>query len=333
MKHLQNVISVVLVIVILCLCINKISYILRPVDTDEAFDQIETFHNFPENSIEVMIYGSSHAYRGFCTMELYDKYGIGAFNYGWHWQKLSTTKLFVSDSFITQKPKVVLIESGFVDKVLEDTDITAEIYYCRYLTDSKEKEAYFKKCLGNTPSLERRLSYIMPFAMFHENWNNICRDSFKPLNYGGTDKVKRTMGFAESDLVEETDICGYVKEDQVELPETSIEELDELVQMCKSNGASVVFYVIPWIESYKYCDAMEEYCKSNDCVFLDLISNVDEVGLDGKTDFSDVCHLNTNGSIKVADYVGKYLVDNYDLTDMRQYDDNLWEKAKMIVDE
>ena len=57
-----------------------------------------------------------------------------------------------------------------------------------------------------------------------------------------------------------------------------------------------------------------------------LFELMDEVGLDGATDFSDDGHLNTSGGTKVANYLGKYLVDHYDLTDVRMVEGNAWEQ-------
>ena len=46
------------------------------------FKAIKTFHELPENSIDVIAYGSSHTWKGLNTMKMYEDYGIGAYNYG-----------------------------------------------------------------------------------------------------------------------------------------------------------------------------------------------------------------------------------------------------------
>ena len=97
--------------------------LFRPTRTDIAFQQIEVFHSLPENSLDVIIYGSSHAWRSVMPMQMYDEYGIGAYNYGAFWQKLNTTYVFLNDSLDTQKPKVALIEVGFVNKQVENEDL------------------------------------------------------------------------------------------------------------------------------------------------------------------------------------------------------------------
>lgn len=43
-------------------------------------------------------------------------------------------------------------------------------------------------------------------------------------------------------------------------------------------------------------------------------------------DFCDKHHMTNSGATKVADYLGKYIVENYDVTDMRNVEGNLWER-------
>lgn len=328
MKHWKNLLSVLVVVMLVALGIKQLEYWVRPTDTDGAYYQIESLHSLPENTVEVIVYGSSHAFRGLNTMELYDRFGIGAYNYAWHWQKLNTIKLFLDDSLKVQKPKVVLIEAYTVGMVLENTDVTPEVYYCNYIPNSQAKRDYMKQCLGKDANLDTKLSYIMPFALFHNNWNGVNEASFKQLGKDGIDALQSTMGYSYCDDVKEVTICGFDEATQQSLPSNSLRELDEIVSLCKENNAEVVFFVVPWNGAYAYSDAMIEYAKEHDCVFLDLIKNYEDVGLDGKTDFSDEGHLNINGATKVSDYLGSYLTENYDLQDMRKVEDNLWEKAK-----
>ena len=333
MKHVKNILSVLVVVAGLALCIHKVSPIVRPIDTDGAYSQIETLHSLPENSLEVIVYGSSHAFRGLRPMEMYEKYGIGAYNYAWHWQKINTTELFLEDSLLEQKPKVALVETYHAAEVVEDTDIKAEVFYSRYVHNEKAKKRYMRRCMGSKPSLDRRLSYFMPFALFHDNWSNLNAQSYKGLQPGGSDGLRRSMGFRYTDEVQEIEIYGYHPEDQKSFNDQALQVLDEMVEVCKANDIALVFYVAPMSYAYEYSDAMEQYAAENGCAFLDLTKNYEEVGLDGKTDYFDKGHLNISGATKVADYVGKYLKENYDLTDMRTVKDNIWEKALQEIAE
>ena len=81
-------------------------------------------------------------------MEMYRKYGIGAYNYGCNWQYLNTTLLFLLDSLRTQTPKVVCIDTYCVGVIELDTDMDGQIYYTRAIKDFEGKREYLKQCFG-----------------------------------------------------------------------------------------------------------------------------------------------------------------------------------------
>ena len=43
------------------------------------------------------------------------------------------------------------------------------------------------------------------------------------------------------------------------------------------------------------------------------------------SNFYDKGHLNDTGIIKVSNYLGRYIVEHYNLTDMRKIKNNIWQ--------
>ena len=72
---------------------------------------------------------------------------------------------------------------------------------------------------------------------------------------------------------------------------------------------------------------MEQYAESHGCTYIDFFNLFDEAGFDSTTDFYDEGHLNLNGSMKLANYLGKFISENYNLKDMRTIPNNPWEQA------
>lgn len=307
--------------------VTTLNHWVRPLDTDGAYQQIESFHSLPENSVEVIVYGSSYALRGLNTMEMYEKYGIGAYNYAYHWQRISTTKTFIADSFLTQKPKLAVIETSHAGLVLEDRDINAEIYYTRYLHNKEAVKPYLEKCFNG--DAERYLSYYMPLCAFHDNWNSLTKQSIRPLSVG--DGYLQHMGFTPSDTV-----CPVTLPDASALPqeafsESALEDLNEIVELCEQNGVDILFYTVPYEGEYCWGDAMEEFAAEKGYPYLNLFEYVEEMEIDEERDFFDKGHLNTSGATKVANYLGSYIDEHYNLTDMRNMEGNLWEKWNKVV--
>ncbi|MCI8550415.1 MAG: hypothetical protein HFI68_07500 [Lachnospiraceae bacterium] len=322
-RIVKRLVGCAVTLVLTLVGIYYLGLLVRPLNTDIVFMGIDTFHSMPEDSFEVIGYGSSHMWRELAPMELYKKYGIGAYNYGCDWQRINTTKLFLEDSLRTQSPKLVLIEAYLAGYVLQDTDMTGEIYITKALPNSDTKKQYLKQCFGDDK--ERYLSYYMPLCAFHDDWINITQYNFRNNTY--QHDLFKSMGYVAADSAEPITIPDPSAFNQEELPADALEVLDSIVRICDENNISILFYTVPWGGEYTHGDAMKKYAEENNCAYLNLFEHIEEIGLDGDTDFFDIGHLNDSGTIKVTDFLGEYIVNHYDVTDMRTVEGNIWEQA------
>lgn len=286
--------------------------IMRPLSMDTYTKQIDSFHELPSDSLEVIVYGSSHAWLGVNTKEMYDKYGLEAYNYGCSWQHLNTTSLFFFDSLRTQSPKIALIETFVINDRLEDVDADAEIDYTRSIPDFPYKREYLYQCFGN--NYRRYLTYYFPFMEYHSNWGNIERANF--LTNSCEEDFVSSRGYHGGVLpsevpVEPIEIYDYKEFQQSDLDEKSIAILDRIVEVCKEEDIQIIFFTTPYQGGYGYYEAMDKYAKENGCVYINMFEKIDEIGLDCNTDFADYSHLNYYGATKVADYLGAYIIENY----------------------
>lgn len=304
--------------------IYRLGILLRPSNTDIAFNAINTFHDMPENSFEVIGYGSSHMWRGMNPMEMYKKYGISAYNYGCNWQAINTTELFLKDSLRTQSPKVVLIETFLVNILRLNINMNnaPEIYYTRAIPEFNGKGQYLKQCFGDNK--ERYLSYYVPLCAFHENWINLSKANF--LESADNTNFYETMGYLYTDGVTPLTISDPSTFEQRSLNDAAIASLDEIVSICQKNKIDIIFYTAPWAGVYSYGEAMKKYAEENGCVYFNLFEYMDEIHINCETDFCDSGHLNDSGAVKVADFLGEYIVNHYDISDMRTVKGNIWEQ-------
>lgn len=295
--------------------------LVRPMDTDNAINAINTFHDMPEDSIEVIAYGSSHTWRSIVPMDMYEEYGLGVYNYGCKWQAINTTYLFIEDSLRTQSPDVILIETYYANQVRSGTNLSGEIYYTRAISGFSAKYEYLYECFGT--DLSKYLSYYIPLLAFHENWVDIEADSFY-IN-ADDDDFAATMGYYYVDAVSAQDPVDPSIFEEDDLNDSSTEYLDKIVALCEEEGIEIVFFTVPYSGEYNYSDAMAEYAADNNCAYLNLFDSLDEIDFNWDTDLGDSGHLSYEGAQKVSSYLGSYLVENYTLTDMRTIEGNLWE--------
>ncbi len=312
----------------ICICllfagIVSLGHLFRPVDTDDATAAIRIFQELPANSVEVLNYGSSHAWRTLDSRRLYEMYGIGSYNDGCNWQTLGTTQLFFRDSLLSQKPKVALIETVNVGNLKKDVDMDGEIYYTRGIRWKAGKMSYLRSTFAGDPG--RFLSYFFPLFAFHENRANLSDKSW--MWNSNTVDFRSDFGFYGLDGVIPVDLRGWDETPQEELPADCVQVLDEIMERADAEGVQVVFYTVPYDTNtapFAYFDAMQAYADTHDAAYLNLFANIEEWGLDEATDFHDTGHLNLSGAAKCTDYLGAYLSAHYDLTDFREQEHSLW---------
>ncbi len=303
MSKKQFIVECISIICILAVMIWYLGILFRPVDADGCFVDITTFHSIPDNTLDVICYGSSHGGQGIYTPKLNEDLGIRSYNYGCSWQQLNTEKLFLEDSLRTQNPKVAIIETYRAAEVIEGEAIDGEVYYSRAMSDFPGKRAYLRQCLGDDPMIN--LSYYVPFVAFHENWMNITGESFwrsdKPRPYEDTWGSSNALSGGPVYIPE--DACSVQKT----LPEKSLACLNDIVRICNEHDIKIIFYTTPCVEGYAYGDAMAEYAREHDCVYVNFFDKMKEAGIDENTDFRDGGHLCKTGAEKVAVYLEPYI--------------------------
>lgn len=120
----------------------------------------------------------------------------------------------------------------------------------------------------------------------------------------------------------------------VTIPEKNLEYLQKIKKICDENDCQLLLVKIPvHVPASQYSsswtrlrhNAVEKAAEEVGADFLDL-NYEDAVGIDWSNDSGDGgAHLNVRGAAKVTDYLGKYLVDHYDLEQARneEYDRKL----------
>ncbi|MCR4689720.1 MAG: hypothetical protein K5739_00015 [Lachnospiraceae bacterium] len=87
---------------LICIFVNTFSF--------DFATRMKAYHRLPKDSVDVVIFGSSHAYRNVDTPIMFEDYGITAYDLGSPGQRLALTYYQMKDDLKTQNPKVVVLE-------------------------------------------------------------------------------------------------------------------------------------------------------------------------------------------------------------------------------
>jgi len=248
-----------------------------------------SFFDEPRNSIDVLTIGTSNVYSSVAPLEWWHTYGITGFTWGEPSQRIFETHEYLKKIYAVQSPKVVFLEIG-------------DLY--RDKTRAQVLDSLLKS----------RLSNVFPIVTYHRNLGKLWNLG-APLH-------SVTKGYLlRAETVESDSVSDYMAGHGAAAPADSlcVRELESCVALCRAHGSDVVLLSVPDRSSWNYArhEEVAELAKQLDAPYLDL--NLELEGeIDWRRDSADGgVHLNYYGAMKVTDYLGKYLAEQYTLPDHR----------------
>ncbi len=304
----RNAIRGIVVCVILYafgISVMTAGHLLRPTSVDTSLNSIGVFKTFPDYCFELMILGSSTAWCGIDPVKLEAEYGITSYNYSLAWQHLNTTKLFLQDLLQSQKPRILILETDAIaNGLLVDQDMGGEIWYTRSVGNFRDKIAYLSQCFGH--KWGNYVSYAVPALAFHGNWKDVGEESFAE---NANDKDFFALrGFMSHKGNEEIEV-NLDKPDAEELEQASLDEMDQICEICRQNDIRLVLCMLPKANRSPYEDALQAYCEAREIPFFNCYDHYEEIGLLPQEDFYNDEHLDTAGADKVTDRLMVFMTE------------------------
>ncbi len=325
----KSVASFVIFLIVGFVFFNKtFSSVNYYVNTIEDFDTLSE-----QTNIDVIFYGSSHAYTAYNPLIINKLCKTLSYNLGSDALTISLTDMVLLESLKKTKPKLVVLEVYPPSLVLPSTDAQKgyqlramdNVSNCSALKWRKMKRLYNKK---------EYLGVFVPLLRNHKNWYknryfNMSRR--KKLNddqnffYAGFIGSSKEMSAENKETYK-----GYKDEPVVNNPnrlwvtESGRADLKEFIEIAKNSGAEVLVVSSPdararTLFNYHFFTEVNDICKMLGVSFLNLNDYLNEMDLD-LADFKDHSHLNTFGSTKASIFLAKYINEVYTLPD-RSFED------------
>ena len=106
--------------------------------------------------------------------------------------------------------------------------------------------------------------------------------------------------------------------------------LRELLEFCSEKDLNVLFIESPYVlmqEDYEVYNTIGDIVTSYGFEFLNANDYFYEMGLNISEDFSDTGHVNVLGAKKYTDFLGSYIIENYDISNQRAAENISWKNA------
>lgn len=312
--------------------------------------RLKYLYNEEDNTIDVLIYGTSHSGRGILPMEIYEKYRIKSYNMSTSAQPIEVTYFSLKEALKTQTPKVVILD---VSSLFYNSQAYAE-YQWKYVMDEMRngdnKIHFISEYLNKRINMkDTRMSLLFPLIEYHTRWKELSSLDFNfgynNHYYGKGGLVLSTsqeaisiedMNIIANELLQNTNRIVYqyangelneIQEESVlynvDIPISNIEWFQKIKELCDANNSQLLAIKIPTVGapqwhssawSMERCNKIRSLCDEHNITYYDLLYDID-LGIDYKKDSQDGgIHLNLYGAQKASANLGKYLIDHYDLS-------------------
>ncbi|MCD8335008.1 MAG: hypothetical protein LUC35_06680 [Clostridiales bacterium] len=278
----------------------------------------ENMYALTEDSVDVLVLGSSQVAFGVSPVEMYERSGISAYSIGMSQASMVSNYYWMLEFCKKQDPSVVMLDVSTLFEVSKETSERVSADAMR-LSPNKLALARAATALHE----ESMLSYVFPLVKYHSRWYSLAAEDFGGYDndycYRGlniTDKCKK--GLSYTTLVIDND---DPEADVREMYDYQVAYFEKIVDYCLENDIKLLLFKTPK-GSWTLSDSNQVQTLADSCGLTYLDFNYEElleaIGFDITTDMKDKDHLNTSGADKLSDYLADYAAAQYDLPDLRE---------------
>lgn len=311
-KNTWNITKIVMgVILIISTFYFGYSYLNKVYKTPNA-NYGESFHNMDEDSVDVLVLGSSHAQYSFCPTFFYEDTGLYSYVLGSACQPLNVSYEMLKEALKSQSPSLLVLEVYTATPLKEWCMGDSCYVMAEYQMTGEEKQ----NVIGFLPS-DKAKEYRNEFINNHNNWRSV--ESFKDLyEKKSSSFIDPCFGYVKSDASLPVDNWWYAPvyegNEEVELEEEDVEALNNILSLCKEENIELLLYMMPMDgidvlnQSYRY--KVWDYAKENNINYIDFVDIGEELDY-RMCVHNDGAHSYVNGASYITDYLANYIKDNY----------------------
>lgn len=315
-KIIVEITALLLCLILLVACIYRIGFVLMP----ERRDFGGTWNMFleeKEDSVDIMVVGSSHAYCNVIPAQIYRDTGYSTYVLSAPCLTMPLAYYYIKEGLKTQSPKLIMLEmTGF--------------YFNRYMGHAKAAIGYMPfssnrlGAIRTSAEPDERIGLLFPLYNYHDRWEEFKLsdyfekrpDQISDIYAGYTVLYQNEVQTERSERVFE-----YTDED-IELQSQYLKKIREL---CNENGVELELFIAPAASYVSKADKQIIFDIPGDFELTDFNDGFDAIGLDLSRDFYDARHLNLYGAVKFTSVLSAYIEENYSF-DKCKTDVALWQK-------
>lgn len=314
----KSIIRIVCFMMILGIVMVGVNHVLKFKYMDGIYAAAK-YYELEDNSVDVLVLGSSHAFSHFNTGTLWNEYGMAVYVFGASNQPMWCTYYHLVEALKTQTPELIVLEGAMTDTFEKsipglDSDIIKSTYGLK-LSENKYND------LRTSAPNEKWKEFVPQFLQYHMRYTELSKEDFFK-NRGRDPRMINWKGDGSNMVttpVETIDVSGV--DERIPLYEKTEKYYRKTIELAQENDIPIVVVVSPHADITEETEA--EYNTASDIAseygvdFINCNLYLDEMGIDYETDASDAGHLNWRGNQKFSRYIGARLKDEFAISDRR----------------
>jgi len=332
-NNLKKIVSLVIGSVIFFTCLCKVTGVLERKD---SYSEYAAFFE-QEEDFDVLFFGSSHIFYGIYPTELWEKYGIVSYNMADNSSNLANDYWKMINSFDYTNPKLVVIDvwnsQAWLNQKISNISITHTVLDCFPLSFTKISAVLdlFDRSnpadVSDSSDKDDALELLFTLGLYHTRWNALSQSDFQDI----VPRVTKGSGVMRDVVIREYEDNPEYMEDELIFDEIGYDYLRRMIESCQKRGVEILLINTGYDANRqaRYFNSFvptlaEEY----NIQYLDLTKH--ESIINNYTDFNDLsiddtndyanAHLNVSGARKITDFLGNYIVENFDIIPDRRED-------------
>lgn len=296
----------------------------------------EFYNDIESNRLDVLCVGSSHLYCGINPVQMYEDYGIAAFDLACGSQAVWHSYHYIKQALKNQQPKLVILDVYTVPEKID--------YFNTRVTQMNllNMPSSFNKWMAlNAADPDNKAEIYFGFPITHSRYTKLERNDYNlrgnmNTNFLGYAYKSKIVPYEEGTVKDVREVSEIVS-----IPEKAEKYLRKSIELCLEKDIDIILTNAPWPditeEKQKQYNYIQIIADEYGIPFLNGCLYNEEIGLDYTVDsMGDGGHLNHSGVTKYTKWLSEYLVNTYNLPDRRgekQYE--AWEhqadKLKAVI--
>lgn len=316
-RVMKNILRATAFVLAFFVAIVSVCNILDFKYLDSVF-KMKMFYEQEDNTVDVLVLGSSHAYQGINTAVLWKEYGIAAYDLGGAAQPIWNTYYYLVEALKTQTPKAIILD---VYTLHYSTDYSEESFAIKNTYGMKWSDTKMEAIHNSFDVSQSGMQFYFPILQYHSRYSDLNKIDFYPYqaNKQMYDNHKGFYCYFYAIAIDEPDLSAVTYKN--ELTEKNNEYYTKILDLAKERNIPVLVTALPFAaENYHqgFFNSAKEIADTYGFEFYNFLTDYKAAAaLDYSTDFSDKQHLNYLGGEKITNFFGKILSEKYAVPDRR----------------